>query len=96
MLTNKQKKYLKKEANSLVSLFQIGKDGLTHNILDNINKALEAHELIKINVLKTSPNLKNELILDVIANCKCELVQAIGNTLIFYRKGKKNIYDLPK
>ena len=96
MLTNKQKTFLRKEANNLPTFFQIGKDGLTDNTFDIIDKALLANELIKISILKTCVNPKNEVALDIAARCKCEIVQIVGRTLILFRTSKKKIYVLPK
>jgi len=54
MLTGKQRSYLKSLANGLDSIMQIGKGGITENILRQIDDALEARELIKINILNNS------------------------------------------
>lgn len=51
MLTSKQRAYLKSIANNLDSIFQIGKNGVTPELRDAVDKALEARELIKLNVL---------------------------------------------
>lgn len=96
MLTNKQKNYLRKLANPLPTFFQIGKEGLTENTIDNVDKALLANELIKINILKTCPTVKTELALDIAAATKCEIVQIVGRTLVLYRTSKKKIYQLPR
>ncbi len=96
MLNNKQKNFLRKEAMVLSSYFQIGKDGLTANIVDVIDKALEANELVKINLLKTCPTPKNEIAFDLAAACKCDIVQIIGKTIIFYRPSKLKLYQLPR
>jgi len=51
MLTSKQRAYLRSMANGLDTIFQIGKSGITQEIRDAVDKALEARELIKMNVL---------------------------------------------
>ena len=48
MLTGQQKRYLRSEAHHLNAIFQVGKEGVTHNQVKGINDALEAHELIKV------------------------------------------------
>ena len=52
MLTNKQKSTLRSMANSLRPLFQVGKDGVSHNLINTLSDSLEAHELVKLNILK--------------------------------------------
>lgn len=55
MLTSQNKKYLRKLGMDYKSLFQIGKDGLSDNLMDTLSDSLEAHELVKCNLLKTCP-----------------------------------------
>ena len=52
MLKPKQRAFLRKLANSLDPIFQIGKAGVTPELVDAVSAALEARELIKVNVLK--------------------------------------------
>ena len=96
ILTGKQKRFLRSQANTLPAFFQIGKEGLSESLYLTIDAALEAHELVKISQLKTC-TLDQEVIADAIgAATKSQLVQIIGHTFIFYRPSKKNIYELPK
>ena len=46
-MNGKQRSYLKKLAHDLQPLFQIGKNGLTENFIEQMNQALEARELVK-------------------------------------------------
>lgn len=55
MLTGKQRSYLKSLANGIEPIFQVGKGSINDNMIKQFNDALEARELIKINVLKNSP-----------------------------------------
>ena len=50
MLTSQNKKYLRKLGMEYRSLFQIGKDGLSDNLMDTLSDSLEAHELGKCNL----------------------------------------------
>ena len=52
MLTSKQRAFLRKEAQTLDPIFQIGKGGVSPDLVDAVSDALEKRELIKINVLK--------------------------------------------
>ena len=92
MLTNEQKKILKKEASKLSATIIIGKDGLTDNILDNIYTDLIAHELVKINVLKTCSEDLNALSLDIAGEMNASIVQVIGRVIVIYKESKKHIY----
>lgn len=87
-------KYLKKEAHDLKPIFQIGKEGISENLLEGLDLALSAHELVKVNVLKTAPNTKEQLIERILLSLGCELVDSIGRVIVIYRKGEKNLYEI--
>ena len=92
MLTNEQKKLLKKEAAKLSATVIIGKDGLTDNIVDNVFNDLTAHELVKINVLKTCDEDINAIALDIAGECNANIVQVIGRVIILFKDSKKHLY----
>ncbi|MDR1781386.1 MAG: ribosome assembly RNA-binding protein YhbY [Bacilli bacterium] len=90
MLNKKQIQYLRKLAHNLKPIFQIGKNGLSEDQIDNINIALENRELIKISILQNYIGDKDELIFDLVRLTKSELVQKIGRTIIVYKPSLKN------
>ena len=59
MLTSKQKSYLRSLAQTEPALFQIGKEGLSDNLIQTVDDALRTHELVKIKLLKTKKNIPN-------------------------------------
>ena len=89
MLTSKERAYLKKLANKLPSIFRVGKGGITPDLTSSIDNALEARELIKINVLDNCSEDLREIAETISERTKSEVVQVIGNRIIFYRKSKK-------
>ena len=95
MLSGKQKRYLRAKGNTLPAIFQIGKDGLHQTQIDSIDDALEAHELIKIKILESCQQSKNEVALELSRYTKSEVVQILGRTIILYRASKKELYHLP-
>ena len=50
-MTSKQRSNLKSVAANLSPIAQLGKGGVSENMVKSLSDALEAHELIKINVL---------------------------------------------
>ena len=86
MLNNKQKVKLRSLAMTLRPIFQVGKEGLSENLIIGLNDALEAHELIKISVLKNCALNINEVAFDIASQTNSELVQVIGRNVVFYRK----------
>ena len=88
MLEGSKKTSLKKRSHKIKPLIQVGKRGVTDNLISAVDKALFDHELIKIKFL----NYKNEKkkLSNLIANkTKSELLDVIGNTAIFFRKSLK-------
>lgn len=50
MLTGKQKQYLKSTAVDFSAVVQIGKEGITDNVINSVTEALAARELIKVKI----------------------------------------------
>lgn len=90
MLTGKQKSELRGIAQTRKALFQIGKDAISENMVKTVNDSLEAHELVKINLLKTCALSANEAAIELSIATHSEVVQVIGRTFTLYRKSKKN------
>lgn len=89
MLTGKQKRYLRGEAHHLKPILQVGKGGVNENLIKQANDALEARELIKVSILQNCEEDKEVVAEEIKRGAKAELVQIIGNTLIFYKESKE-------
>lgn len=90
MLSKQAKKTLRKLANDYPVIVQIGKDGLSVNIMDSLDVSLEAHELVKCKCLKTSPIDAREAAIECASNTHSEVIHIIGHTFVLYRKSKEN------
>ena len=55
MLTSKQRSYLTGLSNDLNPIVQVGKDGVTPQVVASAEEAFNTHELIKVGVLKMAP-----------------------------------------
>ena len=96
-LTSKQRAYLRGLANTLQPIFQIGKSGLSENLIKQLSDALEARELIKITVLETAPEDTKSLAQEISEKTNSTLIQTIGNKItLFKQKQKDSRYELPK
>ncbi|MEC2076484.1 ribosome assembly RNA-binding protein YhbY [Metabacillus fastidiosus] len=90
MLKGKQKRYLRSEAHHLNPIFQVGKGGVNENMVKQISEALEARELIKINILQNCEEDRNTVADKLSKGAKAELVQVIGNTIVLYKESVEN------
>lgn len=96
-MTSKQRAYLRGLANKIDAIFQVGKNGISDNLMMQVNDALEARELIKLNVLETSPEDIQEIANTLSEATNSVLVQTVGNKITLYRPRKKNSkIQLPK
>ena len=97
MITSKQRKYLKGLAHKIEPVLQIGKSGITENVLKQMEEALEARELVKVKVLNNSLLDANEVANEVSETLRAEFVQSIGNKFTIYRESEdKKRIELPK
>jgi RNA-binding protein len=96
-MTTKQRAYLKGLAMTMDPIYQIGKSSLTPEITEGVSEALEARELIKINVLKNCIDDPNELARILAERTHSEIVQVIGKKIVLYRESKeKKKIELPR
>lgn len=89
-MTSKQRAYLRGLANSLQPIFQIGKSGLSDNLMKQLDDALEARELIKISVLETAPDNVKSLGEEIANATNSICVQTVGSKITLYRAKKKD------
>lgn len=90
MLTQSQKKQLKALIVQDKTKYQIGKSEVTNALLDMLDKALTARELIKIEVLKSATTPVMELTLDLSSKLHADVVQVVGRVIVLFRKNKEN------
>ena len=84
-LKGSQRKYLRGVAHGYKPQVQIGKEGLTENVVGAINTALEAHELIKIKIA-AERDRREELVPVIEERLSCECVGTVGRMAILYRE----------
>ena len=85
MLTTKQKVYLRSLAQGIKPVAQIGKEGLSDNLMETVLNYLKKHELIKISILQNSYVTKEEAI-EFFNQEEIEFVQSIGRQIILYKQ----------
>ena len=97
MITSKQRAYLRGLANDFPAIMQIGKGGLTENLIKTCSDALEARELIKLHVLENSGESPKEIAEALAEAVGADVVAVTGKKAILYRRSeKKPVIELPK
>ncbi|GAB6099073.1 ribosome assembly RNA-binding protein YhbY [Halanaerocella petrolearia] len=95
-MKGKQRAYLRGQANEMNPLFQIGKNGITEGVIEEVDNALEARELIKLRALDNSLYTAKEAAYELAEACDAEVIQTIGNVLVLYRRNDEEPqYNLP-
>lgn len=89
MITTKQRAFLRGLGNALEPVMQIGKEGMTENVITSVNLLLEARELAKFKVLNNCDSDAKTLANDLAKILKADVVQCIGNVFILYKKSTR-------
>ena len=87
-LTTQQIRRLRQLAHHLKPVVMIGNKGVSDNILVELDHALEAHELIKVNI-KADKTQRRAMTEKISQTSNAQIVQLIGNMTVLYRPNKK-------
>ena len=85
-MTGRERAELRKQANTLTAIFQIGKENITEPLIDAVDAALKKRELIKLSVLETSELSAKEAAEQLAEATQAEVIQCIGRKLVLYRE----------
>jgi len=94
-LTSAARSALKARAHSISPVVIIGNDGLTSNVMAEIDRALAAHELIKIRVSGDDRRQRLTLLEEICSATKAAPVQQIGKLLILFRPAPRPVKKDP-
>lgn len=81
-----QMKELKAKAHKLEPVVIIGAKGLTEEVLAEIERALKAHELIKVRAPALERGEREQVLTQVCERTGAERVQQVGKVFVIYRK----------
>ncbi|WP_027107675.1 ribosome assembly RNA-binding protein YhbY [Lacticigenium naphthae] len=100
-LTGKQKQFLKSKAHKLSPLFQIGKNGISEETVNQIEKALEKRELLKVSLLQNTESSVEEVETAIESIPGATVVKTIGRVIIVFKPSNQEKYqriskELPK
>lgn len=84
-LSGKQKRHLRGLGHALKPVVYVGRAGLTAGVVEQADRALEDHELIKIRVGDGFDGDFREAIERLSAETRSEVAGTIGHTALLYR-----------
>ena len=90
MLAKEQKKQLKALIVSDKTKYQVGKSEITESLITMLDKALDARELIRVEVLKNATTPIMELTLDLSSKLHADVVSVVGRVIVLFRRNKEN------
>lgn len=90
MITSKQRAQLRGMAAALNTELQIGKGGITENVVRQTEEALAARELIKGRVLDNSLLSAREACAALCEACGADGVQVIGSKFVLFKQNEKD------
>lgn len=86
-MTSKERAYWRAQANHLEPIIQIGKEGISDNLITQIDDTLDTRELIKLRVhLDTAPDKPRAFADEIAARTDADVIQVIGGVIVLYRK----------
>ena len=88
-ITSKQRAQLRGLAMEEDTIIQVGKGGITENLVASVNAALKARELVKGKVLENSMLTAREACDALCQASNAEGVQVIGNKFVLYKRNQK-------
>lgn len=94
-LTPAQRQFLKGLAHNRQPVVMIGNQGLTAAVLKEIERGLDAHELIKIKAASDAPDTRRAWLEEICTTTRAAPVQQIGKILVIYRAAGKPVIVLP-
>ena len=84
-LTEKQKKHLRGLGHPLHPIVTLGQAGLTDAVVQELERALTDHELVKVRARAGDRDARDEMLDTLAARTRSSIVQRIGNVALFYR-----------
>jgi RNA-binding protein len=84
-LTPRERAHLKARAHALEPRVQIGQGGLTDRVVAEIDRALKAHELVKVKILDGDRDARQAIGDEICERTDAAFVQRVGKVLVIWR-----------
>ncbi len=88
-LSTDRKKQYRTLGHGLKPVVTVAGNGLSDTVINELNRALDDHELIKVKLVIADRELRAQVITEMSKKVKSEIVQEIGKVALIYREAKK-------
>ncbi len=88
-LTDRQKRHLRALGHKLKPVVMIGDRGLTDSVLEEIDRSIEHHELLKVRVSVGDRTLRDRMIGEICERLGLTLIQRIGHVALLFRRNQR-------
>ena len=85
-LTPRERSHLKARAHALEPVVFVGQAGLSGTVVAELERALAAHELIKVKLASADRDERAALAEEICTRTGAEAVQQVGKVLILWRQ----------
>ena len=88
-LSIQERKRLRQIGHALNPVVMIGDKGLSESVVEELHRALNDHELIKVKVVAEDREARAALIAELVETTESQIVQTIGKIALIYKKAPK-------
>ncbi|HUL10974.1 MAG TPA: ribosome assembly RNA-binding protein YhbY [Methylococcaceae bacterium] len=81
-----QRKMLRAKAHALKPVVITGQAGITPAVMNEINQALDHHELIKVRINANDREQRRQMTAQICDDASAELIQSVGHIITLFRK----------
>ncbi len=89
MLTNRQKRHLQALAHDRKPVIIVGANGLNEAVMDEMERALSHHELIKIRINAADREARAAMITQIGQTLDADVVQRVGHVATLFRRNRE-------
>ena len=89
MFTTKQRSKLRSLAQTEEPIGQVGKGGISENMIAGLSAARDKRELIKVTVLNNAEDDISDIVAELAEKLGAEVVCVIGHKVVLYRLSRK-------
>jgi len=89
-LTGKQRRFLRALGHALDPVVTIGAGGVSEAVVQELAGALQAHELVKVRMLRTAPQQRAEAAAELARRAGADVAQVLGRTALLYKARRKD------